>query len=86
MPGCDHGPSVKDPERYERLREQGASKEKAARIANTPRSVAGRRGGRSPTYEEWSRDELYDRAKQLGIESRSRMTKRELIRAVRRGR
>lgn len=86
MPGRDHGPSVKDPERYERLREQGASKEKAARIANTPRSVAGRRGGRSPTYEEWSRDELYDRAKQLGIESRSRMTKREQIRAVRRGR
>lgn len=85
MPGRDHGPSVKDPERYEALREQGASKEKAARIANTPRSVAGRRGGRSPAYEEWSRDELYDRAKQLGIEGRSRMTKRELIRAVRRG-
>lgn len=86
MPGRDHGPSVKDPERYERVREQGAGKEKAARIANTPRSVAGRRGGRSAPYEEWSRDELYDRARQLGIEGRSRMTKRELIRAVRRGR
>ena len=29
----DHGPSVKDDERYEALRRDGASKEKAARIA-----------------------------------------------------
>lgn len=30
----DHGPSVKDDELYEELRDDGASKEKAARIAN----------------------------------------------------
>ena len=30
----DHGPSVKDDELYETLREEGDSKEKAARIAN----------------------------------------------------
>ena len=30
----DHGPSVKDDEVYEELRESGDSKEKAARIAN----------------------------------------------------
>ena len=30
----DHGPSVKDDETYEALREDGASKQKAARIAN----------------------------------------------------
>lgn len=30
----DHGPSVKDDKLYEELREQGESKEKAARIAN----------------------------------------------------
>jgi hypothetical protein len=30
----DHGPSVKDDELYEKLREEGESKEKAARIAN----------------------------------------------------
>jgi hypothetical protein len=34
----DHGPSVKDDEQYEELRKQGESKEKAARIANTPRA------------------------------------------------
>src|SRR5690606_6719231 len=34
----DHGPQIKDDERYEKFREKGMSKEKAARIANTPRS------------------------------------------------
>ena len=45
----DPGPSVKDPEMYEALRDDGASKEKAARIANaaanSSRSEVGRRGG-----------------------------------------
>ncbi len=48
----DHGPSVKDDEQYEKLRKKGESKEKAARIANTGRSTAGKRGGKSPGYEE----------------------------------
>ena len=43
----DHGPSIKDDRQYERLREQGESKEKAARIANTPRSEAGKKGGKA---------------------------------------
>jgi hypothetical protein len=83
MAATDHGPSIKDDEQYERLREQGASKEKAARIANTDRSEAGRRGGSSAPYEEWTKDELYDRAKEIDIEGRSDMTKDELIDALR---
>jgi hypothetical protein len=79
----DHGPQIKDDERYEKLREEGMGKEKAARIANTPASEAGKRGGRSPRYEEWRRDELYERAQELGIEGRSRMNKQELIDALR---
>ncbi len=43
MPERDHGPSIKDDEQYEKLRRQGMSKEKAARIANTPRRAAGKR-------------------------------------------
>ena len=41
----DHGSSVKDDEQYEALRRDGASKEKAARIANAGRntSIQGRR-------------------------------------------
>ncbi|HJG45787.1 DUF7218 family protein [Corynebacterium variabile] len=81
------GPSVKDPELYERLRDEGESKEKAARIANaaaaSSRSKVGRRGGESPSYDDWTKDELYDRAKELDIDGRSSMTKDELIDALR---
>ncbi|MPZ53325.1 MAG: Rho termination factor [Acidimicrobiia bacterium] len=83
MPEKDPGPSVKDPERYEALREEVASKEKAARIANTDPKEAGERGGQSPPYEEWTKDELYERAQEIGIENRSEMDKEELISALR---
>jgi hypothetical protein len=79
----DHGPSVKDDEQYEKLRKKGESKEKAARIANTGRSRAGRRGGKSGSYEDWSKQDLQKRAREIGIEGRSRMNKGELIKALR---
>jgi Rho termination factor, N-terminal domain len=79
----DHGSSVKDPEQYEKLREKRESKEKAARIANTTRSGAGKRGGKSGSYEEWSKKDLQERAKEIGIEGRSKMDKGELIDALR---
>ncbi|WP_436794310.1 DUF7218 family protein [Actinospongicola halichondriae] len=84
MPGQkDPGPSVKDDEQYEALRREGASKEKAARIANTDRSTAAKRGGEASPYDEWTKDELYDRARELDIEGRSDMTKDQLIDALR---
>jgi hypothetical protein len=79
----DHGSSIKDDEQYEALRREGASKEKAARIANTDRSESGRKGGKSDSYEDWSKDELEDRAAEIGIEGRSKMDKDELIGALR---
>lgn len=79
----DHGPSIKDDEQYERLREQGESKQKAARIANTDRTQAGKRGGQSPAYDEWSKDDLEKRAEEIGIGGRSDMSKDELIDALR---
>ena len=83
----DPGPSVKDDEVYEALRRDGASKEKAARIANASaarsRSAVGREGGRSEAYEDWTVDDLRDRAREIGIEGRSDMTKDELITALR---
>lgn len=81
------GPSVKDPELYEALREDGASKEKAARIANAAakegRSTVGARGGRSPSYEDWTVAELRRRAAEIGIAGRSSMRKAELVSALR---
>jgi hypothetical protein len=79
----DHGPSIKDNEQYEKLRKKGESKEKAARIANTGRSRAGKRGGKSGRYEDWSNQDLQKRAKEIGIEGRSNMNKGELIDALR---
>ena len=81
------GPSVKDPELYEALRDDGASKEKAARIANaaanTSRSAVGRKGGRSGDYDDWTKTDLMTRAREIGIEGRSSMSKSELIDALR---
>jgi hypothetical protein len=75
--------SIKDEEQYEALRDQGMSKEKAARIANSPRQRTAKKGGKSPMYEEWTRADLYDKAKEVGIEGRSKMNKGELIDALR---
>ena len=81
------GPSVKDPGLYEELREQGASKEKAARIsnaaANTSRSAVGRKGGRSGDYEDWTKEDLRTRARELDIKGRSSMSKAQLVDALR---
>ena len=41
----DHGPSIKNDKQYEGLRKKGMSKERAARIANSPSSS--KRGGES---------------------------------------
>ena len=79
----DHGPSIKDDEQYEALRKEGMSKEKAARIANTPRDEAARKGGEAAPYEEWSVEDLQQRAGEIGIEGRSSMDKSELIEALR---
>ena len=78
----DHGPQIKDDEQYEALRRQGASKEKAARIANAGKA-AERRGGEAPAYDEWTRDELYQRARELDVDGRSGMSKGKLIDALR---
>lgn len=82
----DHGASVKDDETYEAVREDGASKEKAARIANARASddmAPSRAGGEAPPYEQWTKDDLYERAQEIGIACRSTMSKDELIEALR---
>jgi hypothetical protein len=83
MAESKHGPSVKDPDQYEALRDEGASKEKAARIANSGRQSSAEKGGRSGSYEDWSKDDLEQRAAEIGIEGRSNMNKDELIDALR---
>ncbi|WCZ32034.1 DUF7218 family protein [Corynebacterium massiliense] len=81
------GSSVKDGELYERLREEGNSKSKSAAIANaaanSSRKEVGEKGGSAESYDEWTKDELYERAQELDIDGRSEMSKDELITALR---
>lgn len=79
----NHGSHIKDDEAYEKLREQGNSKEKAARIANSNHHKTGKKGGKGGKYEERTKDELYQKAKEVGIEGASKMKKDELIDALR---
>jgi hypothetical protein len=80
--GSSPGPSVKRPRQYEAMRDQGMSKSKAARISNAGRS-ASRKGGRSSSYDDMTKDELLSRARQRNIAGRSSMSKGELIKALR---
>lgn len=80
-------PQLKDPDLYDRLREEGASPEKAARISNAAakegRSAVGRRGGEAEDYEDRTVPELRRRAKELGLTGYSKLRKAELIRRIR---
>ena len=80
------GPEVPDDTLYEKLREEGESKEKSARIANSAanrsRTQVSRSGAESPPYDKWTVEELRERAAGIGIDSHSSMDKDELIEAL----
>jgi plasmid stabilization system protein ParE len=92
--------SAKDERKYEHIkdsaRESGKStaraEEIAARTVNRDRREEGRTPNRTTQgtgnpgtgLESRSRDELYNRARELEIEGRSGMSKDELVKAIRR--
>ena len=83
----DHGASIGDDELYEKVRDTGASKQKAARIANaaanTSRKQVSKKGGESGSYDDWTVAQLRKRATELDISGRSSMKRAQLIRALR---
>lgn len=85
--GADDQPSLKDEELYEKLRDEGNSKEKAARISNAAarkgRSEVGKKGGKAGSYDDWTVDELRKRAKDLELTGYSGKRKSELIEMLR---
>jgi hypothetical protein len=78
---------IKDEKKYQKLRDKGESKEKAARIANASagqgKKRVGRKGGESPSYDDWTKEDLLKRAREIGIGGRSSMSKSELVKALR---
>ena len=60
-----------------------ASRSCARHPGLAPRHQVPRKGGKAPPYEEWTKDDLYDRARELDIDCRSAMSKDELIDALR---
>ncbi|CAN5677057.1 hypothetical protein BH23GEM3_BH23GEM3_05180 [soil metagenome] len=92
--------SRKDERQYEHIKEstqeRGASEDRAAEIAARTVNKHRREEGRTPnrttqgtgnpnrSLDDRSRNELYNRAKELGIEDRSKMKKDELVQAIRR--
>lgn len=85
MPGRES--SLKDQDMYEKLREEGNSKEKPARISNAAaargRKSVGRTGGESGSYDDWTVPELKKRARELGLSGYSRKNKSELVTELR---
>ena len=92
--------SNKDERKYEHIkesaRERGAPADRAEEIAARTVNKGRREEGRTPNkrtqgtgnprrdLEDRTRDELYNRARDLGIEGRSKMSKEELAAAIRR--
>ena len=80
--GRSHGSSVKNPRQYEKMRASGMSTGKAARISNAGKG-AQRKGAKQSSYDDWSKDDLMKRARDLGISGRSSMNKGQLVKALR---
>lgn len=92
--------STKDERQYEHIKDsnldrgmgEDKAEEIAARTVNKRRRVEGRtpnrrtQGTGNPrrALDSRTRDEVYNRAKEMGIRGRSKMTKAELVEAVRR--
>jgi hypothetical protein len=51
--------------------------------AGQGRSKVSRRGGKSGSYDDMTKEELYQRAKKVGISGRSSMSKTQLVNALR---
>jgi hypothetical protein len=86
MPG-NRSASLKNPKLYEDLRDEGDSKQKAARISNAVaargQKAVSRKGGESGSYDDWTVPQLRKRAKELGLKGYSSLPKAQLIKKIR---
>jgi hypothetical protein len=88
IPGGTHAQSTDQrredlPETPRPGREQGEVRAVANAAAATSRSQVGRKGAKSGSYDDWSKQDLVRRAREIGIKGRSTMSKAQLITALR---
>ena len=78
---------IEDEKTYQKLRQEGESKEKSARIANaaagTSRQKLAAKAGKGGSYEDWPKDDLVKRAREIGIKGRSTVSREQLVKALR---
>ena len=68
--------------RFQELLARGLSREKAQRIVNAE-AAAESAISEPETYADWTDEELFARAGELGVEDRTGMSRDELIAAIR---
>lgn len=81
MPNTNQGPQNKNKDQHGASKSTTHSKENSGRTSNT--KVVERRSGTKADAEVTKKD-LYAKAKKAGIEGRSKMTKSELMHALKR--
>ena len=81
MPNRNPVPQIKDKDQYEALKRKGYSKQKAARISYSV--GAEKRGGEAKPYEKQSKKDLMSEAAKVENTGRSKMSKEELMQALR---
>lgn len=78
------GARANNPSLEGHLRDTQHNKEKSGKMKNGARQELGRMGGERPAeYEDWNKADLYDAAKERGIEEIADMDKEQLIEALR---
>ena len=81
----DHSPQMKDDRKSEALRSGGMNPQATTRSASSDSRQTATQSGGAKRYEQWTKERLYGKAREVGIEGRSRMSREELIDALRNG-
>lgn len=72
---------TRNEDQYRSLLKRGYSTEKAKAIVNM--SDKGEKSEKAKPYNEWTKEELYQLARKVGIQGRSYMNKKNLVASLR---
>lgn len=72
---------IKNADQYQSSLRKGYNQDRSAVKASS--SDSGEKGERVRPYEEWTKEELYEEARKVGVPGRSYMNKKSLIKSLR---